>query len=174
MSTPTAIKLTKQESAIMRWVQRAKSKDRTRPILTGVNVNGSVVACDGFRLHAVKTSEFTLLPALSGNILDLSNVKAGEGMVELSVIPGSYPEYNQILPAGIPAFEIAVNPKLLIDALTGLGNIAVLKFYGSDKPMEVYGKIEANHGDDTRTYSLIMPMFLNGEWSNTWRPDHKE
>ena len=48
----------KETARTMRWLQKAASNDKSRPILNCIRVeNGQTVATDGFRLHVVPTPE---------------------------------------------------------------------------------------------------------------------
>ncbi len=152
------IKGTKDESKMLRWLKRAASA-KDRPLLCGIRVdNSNVVAADGYRMHIAPTP--ACLEPCQGKLVN-GKVPAGEFTVVVDATDGPYPDYMQILPKGSLEFAIAVNPKYLIDALKGMGEQAILCFYGPHDPMEVRGQDR---------YALIMPLHLENLADKGWRP----
>ena len=163
-----AIRINKHDSKVLKWLQSAASKD-TESILAGINSNGNNAACDGWRLHIVPPTDLVELP---DGTRQYGKIPA-DGLVELpDAQEGTYPEYNQIIPQGEPVLEIGVNPQFLIDALKGFlksdPEMVRLRFHDTNKPMELFGKIETKDGT-TPGYALIMPMHI-GDNNDTWKP----
>ena len=78
------IKGTKEESKLIRWVQKGAATDKARPVLTGINVaDGAMVATDGYRLHAAKA------PDCLSEGLHKGKVPSGDFVAELEPIEGS-------------------------------------------------------------------------------------
>ena len=65
----------------------------------------------------------------------------------------SSPDVQKIVP-GIP---FAVNPKYLMDALSGMGNMAIIRVYAANQPIV----IESNYRNRV---ALIMPMYASEEY----------
>ncbi len=65
------IRLNKSDSKIAQFIQRARSTDTARPVLNGINVNGNVVACHGWRLHAVESSAIPDIGKMEGLTVDI-------------------------------------------------------------------------------------------------------
>lgn len=159
------IKGDKHESALIRWVQKAQSKDSARQVLTGMLVkNGNIVACDGYRIHATPTPS----PLVDTDGVYQGKVPAGDFIAELDeILDVTYPDYAAIMPEGEPVFQINVDPKFLAEALSGFSKNVQLRFFGEKQPMEVGGK----NKDDKPCYVVLMPMHkLNDD--KPWRPDN--
>ena len=174
------IKLDKHISKVIRWLQQAQiDKDDPRDVLKGIHVNENLAACDGYRLHVAKVNDenvsgMIVKQALKGHTVDLGTIRAGENLVEPTSIPGTYPEWEQILPQDNPAYEIVINPNHLIDALKGLDDSVRLRFYAPDKLFEVMGNIYTKSGsiNETPVYALIMPN--QGMDLKRWTPKDEE
>lgn len=158
MTEQNIIKLDKEQSKKLQFVQAATSKDRdSRPILERISVNGEIVGCDGFRLHAIEKTgneEFDNL----GGIVEIGKLRAGENFVEPvkdKDIQDIYPEYENICPQVQGGVMISLNPAFLADIckFADKGTSIQLMIHGSDKPIEVKGYCQ-----DQEFYALIMPM----------------
>ncbi|KKL66495.1 hypothetical protein LCGC14_2144370 [marine sediment metagenome] len=162
------IKGTKEESAVIRWVQKALSKDSERPVLGSLLVQKeSIVACDSHRLHAAQRPE-ALVDIDEG--MYTGKVPAGQFIAELETEDnGTYPRYQDRVPNGEPVFEIALDPKYLIEALSYFQTPGIrFRFFGPDKPMEIIGKSKS----DGSMYVLLMPRRLtDADHDSHWRPD---
>jgi DNA polymerase III sliding clamp (beta) subunit (PCNA family) len=159
------IKGTKEESALIRWVQKAQSKDSARPVLEGMLVeNGNILACDGFRIHAAPTPS----ALVDGKGVYQGKVPAGDFIAELEEICEAtpYPDYAAIMPSGEPEFHIHVDPKFLVEALAGFDSTVELRFFGKTQPMELTGTFK----DDTNLYVILMPKNGSKDDSKPWRP----
>ena len=160
------IKGSKQESALIRWVQKGAATDKTRPILTGINVaDGCVVACDGFRCHAAKAPECLPEGILQGKI------PSGDFVAEVEPMNPDkhrYPEIHQVFPTGPVAFSIGVSAKYLKEALAGMdpARPTILRFFSTSGALEVFGK-DKNEND---LYALVMPMHVEEPEKGGWRP----
>ncbi len=161
------IKGDKHESALIRWVQKARSKDCMRPVLKGMLVrDGNILACDGFRIHAAPT------PSALGDCDGVyqGKVSAGDFIAELEEICEAtpYPDYAVIMPDGEPEFQINVDPKFLAEALSGFDSNVLLRFFGKTRPMEVSGESK----DGQRLYVILMPLHGREKENNeVWRPE---
>ena len=110
------VKLSKHEARITRYVKQAASKDGSRPVLQGLNVNGNLEASDGFRYHAARTPD--PLTQFSDRIIEFDKQPpATGGWTEAGVIDGTFPDCKALVPTTDPVIEFSVNPKYLIEAL---------------------------------------------------------
>lgn len=174
------IKLNRIESKLMKFVTRAMSRDNARPALNGVNINGSAVALDGFRLHAVRVTD---VPNMAEEELpkgtitfNPSNLRVtGEGSVlDVEYVNAEFPDYLQVIRGAnnqeIQA-EIAFNPQYMIDALRemdhGTAQSVRLVIHSDTSPMELFGEV-----NERPAYAVIMPMHLgyDGSSTKTWTP----
>ena len=165
------IPITKGENQRLRWLLKATNPkaDRHRAALAGASIEPrAMVATDGFRLQAIETP-CHVRDALEGTTARFEEVKASSETVTTTRLP-RFPDYHAIMPKGEPVFEIALDGKLLREALEGMkGGVfgkVTLRFYGPTQPIEVFG--EAN--DESRAYALIMPMHPGHENGKPWRP----
>ncbi len=163
------IRLDKSDSKIAQFIQRAQSADESRPILTGMNINGSITACDGHRLHAIKSTDLPQVGQLEGLTVDIGKVRAGDNLLETTEIEGRYPDYFQIMPtANESTVTFAVDPGFLVDACKTLdkGEPITIVVHSPLQPVELHGTLE-----DKPVYALIMPMHIpEGLEKNAWRP----
>jgi len=160
------IKGTKAESLVIRWVQGAATKDKTRPMLTGINVaDGSIVACDGFRLHAAKKPECW---DVEGTVK--GKVPSGDFVADLETIECKYPDFHQVMPTGEVVFSIGVNAKYLKEALAGMdpAQPTILRFFTASGAFEIFGKDKKEND----LYALVMPMYIREQKleQGGWRP----
>ena len=162
------IRITKHSSKVLKWIQSAISKDKNRPALQGINKNEDFASADGWRVHMASG-----LDGFPEGLYEYGKIPA-EGIIEEpELIEGSFPDILQIIPRKEPVFEIAVNPKFLIDALKGLllrDSMVILRFYADNEPIEVLGNIETKD-ESTPGYALVMPIDLNtAKQDITWKP----
>jgi len=170
--TTNPIPVTKGENQRLRWLLKAADKDAdgTRAVLTGASIeHQAMVATDGFRLQAIETPYYARVE-LEGTVARFDDLQASSETVTPTPIEGQFPDYHVIMPKGEPVFEIALDGKLLREALEGMkGGVfgkVTLRFYGPTQPVEVFG--QAN--DESRVYALIMPMHPGHENGEPWRP----
>ena len=151
------VRLDKSKTKLAQFIQRAQSTDTARPILNGINVNGEVVACDGWRLHSISTRALPELDAFTGETVDLGKIRAGENLLEGEVIDGTFPDYDQIIPKTDPIVVFGANPAFLVDAIKTFdkGEAVTIKVHGPNNPIELHGTI-----DGVDVYALIMPMHI--------------
>jgi len=169
--TTNQIPISKAENQRLRWLLKAADKDADGPraALAGASIEpGAMVATDGFRLQAIETP-YHVREALQGTVARFDDLKASSETVTATRLIG-FPDYHVIMPKGEPVFEIALDGKLLKEALEGMkggycGKVR-LRFYGPTQPVEAFG--QAN--DDSRAYALIMPMHPGHENGKPWRP----
>jgi len=167
------IPISRQENQRLRWLLKAAaspSTNGTRAVLTGASIeHQAMVATGGFRLHAIETPYYARVE-LEGTVNRFDDLQASSETVTPTPIEGQFPDYHVIMPKGEPVFEIALDGKLLREALEGMkGGVfgkVTLRFYGPTQPIEVFG--EAN--DESRAYALIMPMHPGHENGKPWRP----
>ena len=168
-----AIKLSKGESKLARWLLKARADQKDpREVLRSLNRQaGSIHACDGVRLHATKAEH---LPALSEapDTFNPGKVNAGETILDPVDVGGDYPDVVHVLRMlnGDPVLDILMNAKQLADALQGMdcdyGDAVVIRLRADNMPVEVFG---AN--DDQPVYALIMPYYKDKTASpELWRP----
>jgi len=169
--TTNPIPITKGENQRLRWLLKATNPKASghRAALAGASIEpGAMVATDGFRLQAIETP-YHVRDALEGTIVRL-DLQASSETVTATPIEGQFPDYHVIMPKHAPVFEIALDGKLLRDALEGMkGGIngkVRLRFYGPTQPVEVFGQAT----DESRAYALIMPMHPGHENGKPWRP----
>ena len=165
------IPITKGENQRLRWLLKATDPkaDGPRAALAGASIEpGAMVAADGFRLQAIETP-YHVREALQGTVARFDDLKASSETVTSTRLIG-FPDYHMIMPKHEPVFEIALDGKLLREALEGMkGGVfgkVTLRFYGPTQPVEVFG--QAN--DESRVYALIMPMHPGHENGEPWRP----
>lgn len=168
---PMIVRMTKKENKLLRWLQKAIANDVSRPALNGVNVNGAMVTCDGFRLHATRH----ILPALAEGdnaIVEFDAVRAGQELAEPAPVPDcTYPDIHSIVPTTEPELSVYVNRKYLQDAIAmadGKDGRVRLVFRGDTSPVEVYGRTS----DDEPCYALVMPIYQNrvDAMDYAWKP----
>ena len=170
--TTNPIPITKGENQRLRWLLKATaspSTNGTRAVLTGASIeHRAAVATDGHRLQAIETPG-NIREALQGTVARFDDLKASSETVTTTRLI-RFPDYHAIMPKDEPVFEIALDGKLLREALEGMkggfnGKVR-LRFYGPNKPVEVFGQAT----DESRTYALIMPMHPGHENGKPWRP----
>jgi len=159
----------------VKWLMKACSTDKTRPILQAVNANGHLEACDGHRYHAVNTSMYgydaeTGYQTKDNQLVGVYHVdqpKVGFNVIQHN--DSHFPEMDRLIPHKQPVFEIGVDPKLLADACAGLDAPVKLSFYAPDEPFDVRGYLS----DEYATYAMVMPFELKG-YDRTWTPYQKK
>lgn len=156
------LKFSRHESKLLAWLLKAASTDDARPVLEDIHVNdNSIVATDGWRMHWVDKEGVSAFAEVSDKTMNLGKIRAGENLIEPEEHDDfNYPDCKSLIPTREPVFEVAINPKFLVDALQGLDTAVVLRFFGTTGPFEVMGKIASKDADDTNVYALIMPMDL--------------
>lgn len=166
-------KLSKIESKILRFVQRATSKDEYREVLTGIFVNGATVSADGYRIHAVESESIPTLDELlpDGGLVRIATMKRGENYIEPQELKDKFPNYNAIIDEKKDiTTDMFFNPEFVVDALRDLdkGEPTRIRMFGKMQPFEIYGTI-----DGRPCYALIMPMTNPDNGHNRaldWRP----
>ena len=145
----------KEDSKILKWVSLACSKDKSWPVLNGIKVNnGEIAAADGFRLHVANTPD-ALKPHNEKILNPVGTISATPKYDEFITEPGTFPDYEQIIPKDEPYFLTAVNKKFLAALATMPGDDAIiLEFYKPGAPMKV-----TNPGSGA--VAVIMPMFTD-------------
>ena len=152
----------KEECKATNFVQKACSKDGSRPVLNGILVeNGSIIAADGFRMHVGVTPE--AFKEHEGQIVQVVNndkpaaVKVTPTIQELQKVEGKFPDWSQIMPDKkedyAPVFQIAVNKKYLADLLNMPGKSDVMLRFSFTDPMHPI-LVEGAEGYK----AVIMPM----------------
>lgn len=151
------LKLDKTDKKILSWLRKSASKINDGiPILQSMNVlNGTAVSCDKFRVHSIPTPES--LKEHTGKVLQFTT-NTLQDINEFEELPAcEYPNIEQVKPMGDFTFRVGVNPKLLIDALSGFDGMVSLTFYGDTKPFYVKDT-DAGNPDQ---WALIMPVYLD-------------
>lgn len=155
--------------ATVRWLQKAVMRDRGRPALQNISRHGSaLVACDGFRLHAIEVAP-SEWPDARMVFPDYVPSSGAGPLILVEQLPETivrYPDFTGVMPNDAPLMELSVNATLLRDALEGMRSLAGafqpirLRFYGKDKPIEILGD---------GIYVLLMPTYSDGG-DRSWRP----
>ena len=143
----------KEECKATNFVQKACSKDGSRPVFNGIKVeNGSIIAADGFRMHIGITPE--AFKDYEGEIIQVHNdhkpaaVKVTPTIQEVKKIEGRFPDWSQIMPDKkedySPVFQIAVNKKYLADLINmpgkeGADHMLRFSFTDPNHPILVEG-----------------------------------
>jgi hypothetical protein len=152
------IKPNKAEVKLLNWLNKARSNDPMRDTLNSIQVkNGTTVAADGFRMHFIETPE--CLKGIFKNPTAIKQVTKlhPDTLVEFDET-NNYPNVDQVLPRGDSCFRIGVNPKYLIDALSGFDGYVILTFYGPTRPFMVTSLDDK----DSEQKALIMPVHIGG------------
>jgi len=149
----------KEDAKAVKWVNLARSKDQTKPMLNTIRIdNETLVACDGYRLNRIETPEI-LQEYNQKSLKPLTNIPINSQPVEFEEIEGTYPEWKEIekLSDGKEiVFQIAVNKKLLADLSnmpSNSNNMIVLKFTAKHEPIRISAP-----GTYYKAEALIMPM----------------
>lgn len=127
------------------WLESAKTRDDDRPIFDRTeHKDGLSIAGDGHRFHVAED--------------DLKE----------------YVDWKSILRKVKPiskGITVAFNPKYLINALTGLDNVAVLHVSGRGDFIEISGTVSQRYSPDkTKCYAIIAAMSDGREPHQLWRP----
>jgi len=173
------IKLNRHRSAIVRWLQSALIKDPilepSKP-LVGIQCGDfTMVACDGKRIHAVDTDVLDTEEGEKQLVEFHPFVRAGENIVETEEVYGKYPNLDKVVPTTKPMLTIAVQPRFLVDCLKAMSKeeAVVFKFYGDDKPFEIFGAIQTGF-ESTPVYAMVMPLHIGQAKHTAWKPDFTE
>ncbi|MCK4518428.1 hypothetical protein KAT92_06630, partial [Candidatus Babeliales bacterium] len=126
------IKLSKPQEKALRYVDRARSKDKAYPSFSAVRMNGKAEAADGHRYHAVNVAFETK---------GLWHYDKPAAVLELEPEDGALPDLSRICPRGVPQSEITLDAKMLRDALQGLKGMVTLTVYGKTLGMTVQGRV---------------------------------
>jgi hypothetical protein len=134
------IKPNKEETKLLNWLNKARSTDPMRDTLSSIQVkNGVTVAVDGMRMHFIPTPDCIkeLNLAKDTAIKQVTKSLHADTLAEFDTPPQNYPDIDQVMPRGESKFRIGVNPKFLIDALSGFDGNVILTFYGPTLPFTV-------------------------------------
>jgi hypothetical protein len=153
------IKPNKAEVKLLNWLNKAKCTDPMRDTLNSIQVkNGTTVAVDGYRMHFIPTPE--CLKGIFKNPTAIKQVNKSlhaDTLAEFDdTLANNYPDIDQVLPRGESCFRIGVNPKFLIDALSGFDGHVILTFYADVKPFTVTSLDDK----DSLQKALIMPCYI--------------
>lgn len=152
--------LTKAAKEGVAWLLKAVAKDKVRPVLARLfhqTKTSEAVAADGFRMHIVTPSPLKGICRKSGMVL-VEKLSPEFALVKNDKCEGTFPDYKQILPTRRPVFKFGVNPKYLIDALSGIDDMAVISLYSPTAPFLVEGFIDKDKGYAAK--AMVMPMYL--------------
>jgi len=155
------IKLNKQEDKVVKWVLQARSKDKSRPVLTGVFIEHLndipvMVCCDGFKAFAAE---------LEGEYEDglYTVLTHSNKILVLEPLSGMFPNYKAILKDGIKDGQVIdtdnnnltnIDPKMLKAAASMPSDDIQIAAGGWNKPMAFSG------GSGLKMYGMIMPRHL--------------
>jgi hypothetical protein len=146
------IKPNKAEVKLLNWLNKAKCTDPMRDTLNSIQIkNGTTVAVDGFRMHFIPTPD--CLKDLDNTAIKQISKLHADTLAEFDT-QNNYPDVDQVLPRGESCFKIGVNPKYLIDALSGFDGNVILTFYSNVKPFTV----TSLYDKDSLQKALIMPV----------------
>ena len=153
------IKPNKEETKLLNWLNKARCTDPMRDTLSSIQVkNGVTVAVDDYRMHFIPTPDCIkeLNLAEPTAIKQVSKSLHADTLAEFDTPPQNYPDIDQVMPRGESKFRIGINPKFLIDALSGFDGNVILTFYGPTLPFTVTSL------DDRESIqkALIMPCYI--------------
>lgn len=172
----------------LKVVKLACSKDKSRPMLTGINFKCKDGICvlagmDGYRLHVEvlkyegsENTNFTIpyfdVPRSSKSVdvqvsKDLVRLDFGDGIKQdIPQIKGEYFNYEKVKPNEKPVFSIAFNPQLLKDAIkVEKDDIVLLDFYGHLSPCILRNATFhrcSDRLDIEESYRFISPIRVGG------------
>lgn len=162
------IRGTKEESVELRWLAKAQSKNDNQPVLESFHRLGNLtMTADGFRLHVIPTPAcLAELPNTNGDAQAnyTGRIPTGGFVADVEGHEGYYPNVEVLLPTGAPTVEIAINPKLLREALDGMEEPVIIRQYTNPGCITVHGV------GDQRRYALIMQMHLD-KVGMGWQPN---
>lgn len=171
------IRLNRQKSVIVRWLQSVTTKKAYNQSLVGINcTNDETMATDGKRIHAIEGNAIGLElgELIKTKLVEFHpTVRVGENIVEVDDVQGKYPSFGNVYPSSKkPVLTIAINPEYLIDCLKGMPKRVpvVFQFYGKDQPFEVFGRVGKTIVDSVPAYALIMPMDVEHQREKRWKP----
>lgn len=159
------LRVSPEDAKNLKWLMRARAKDDARPGLTCIHRYGNRYVCvDGFRIHSIPVPQ-TLLNDETKRIEPLMNMAKLDSDTVLFPVTDSYastsPEpsgMNKNVPDGMTQVAVfAINPKYLIDALTDMGTMVVIRVFGEKRQVV----IESNFG---QRLAVIMPMAIPDEY----------
>ena len=162
------INISKLFAPILQWINKATDLKGSRSSLMNIKTlpdKRTLVATDGFRLHAVRTADEHDLP---GNAIGrlLQRVARTAHLQEWEDRDETYPDVATIIPTTTPAVEFSADTKFLIEALQA-APIATIRIYSRNEPIEVL----ARDKDGNEFYSIVMPNYhKRKEDKPTWRP----
>jgi hypothetical protein len=153
------IKPNKEETKLINWLNKARSTDPARDTLSSIQVkNGVTVAVDGYRMHFIPTPDCIKelkLPEPTA-IKQVTKSLHAETLAEFDTPPNNFPDIDQVMPRGESCFKIGVNPKFLIDALSGFDGNVTLTFYQDVKPFTVTSLDDK----ESLQMAIIMPCYI--------------
>lgn len=157
----------KKECLALRWIQHATG-NKDRPILSGIYKNGELVSADGFRLHVFHPADsyeedegvYKVGLQLEEGV---SRIRGGNTIhktpgriYDVEKIEGTFPDFKQILPRGLPWASVTVNKKYLVDAVEDMpatAGMVSLSVWGPGHPIRLEGEDETG-----KATAVIMPM----------------
>jgi hypothetical protein len=102
-------------------------------------------------------------------IVETGKVRAGENILDPTLIEGKYPEYKEICPKVQGGVMISINSQYLLDICkyADKGEPIHIMMHGETKPLEVKGTVQGES-----FYALIMPMHGYGKegFYNAFQP----
>jgi DNA polymerase III sliding clamp (beta) subunit (PCNA family) len=147
----TIIELNREQAQIVRWLNEGASSDDSRPVLTGLHIEGQyTVSADGFQLRVMETPES--LKPFDGQLIALDKQPRVTGdIVKVESIEGKFPDWRKVPPTSEPVFEIELNGSLLANLVKDMSRDGSVKltFYGATVPMTAQSATQ---------YAILMPM----------------
>lgn len=167
------LQISKNDNKILRWLNRATGREKfkgeySRPVLSGINMDGVVMATDGFRCHAAKLEAET-----PEGIVRFGKIPATAEEIEGEVVEGRYPDMRTVIPTTSPLAQVVVDANYLAHVLEGMkgrDKWVRICLHGINSPLEVFGKVGGQPA-----YALIMPIHTyDGAANLKWKPGKEE
>jgi len=163
------INISKWFAPILSWISKATEPLKgVRHGLMNIRTlrdKQTIIATDGFRLHAARTADEHDLPAEAVGRL-LQRVVRTAHLQEWEDRDEHYPNVEAIIPTTTPAVEFSVDAKFLIEALQA-APVATIRIHSRNEPIEVLAKDK----DGNEFYAIVMPNYHKREQDKpTWRP----
>jgi len=163
MSEKIMIEITKEEKAILDWLNLARAKRGDRPVLELFCVtNDAVFATDSYRAHFAEIEHLSSLEAT--NEKGQANFRLSPEPI-MSAIPDGqvFPDASRALPKGDPVAFIFVNPRYLIDALRGFREAMVCLSLHEGETVVIQGA-------RSRQYAMIRGFHSEHGPETLWKP----
>lgn len=161
------IKTSKANVNLFKWLMKARTKE-DRPALLAISATDDrIEAVDGHRLHAI---ERIIKDELPNGVYD---VNVTGDLVITKKMDVCFPDTTK-LGFKKSTVRLAINPKLLAEALTGFSEVAQIyictDYLADEKTISQPIKIVGNAADGTAICAVIMPIRNQEPFEIEWNP----